>query len=221
MRRTMVSRHRPWARRRRGNVSARRDCAARPAIPPFRDGDRLQARLKDPAPAFRTAILEGRYGPRPICAVHDGTRWRLRHPGFPGASAPAVDGLTPARFARVANGRRAALSAPMTGALATPPGGAEEREGWHAIESMLRSLREWVIGRSTIGTADRVMTQWNLEMLRGLGEPDEVAALHAAPGATPGVTDRPAAPSLQFISRRLRKPSSWTTQVGMISSGEP
>ena len=90
----------------------------------------------------------------------------------------------------------------MTGALATPPGGAEEREGWHAIESMLRSLREWVIGRSTIGTADRVMPQWNLEMLRGLGEPDEVAALHAAPGATPGVTDRPAAPSPQFISRR-------------------
>ena len=77
-----------------------------------RVGDPLQARLKDPAPAFRTAILEGRYGPRPICAVHDGTRWRLRHPGFPGASAPAVDGLTPARFARVADGRRVALSAP-------------------------------------------------------------------------------------------------------------
>ena len=34
-----------------------------------RVGDRLQAHLKDLAPAFRTAIMEGRYGPRSICAT--------------------------------------------------------------------------------------------------------------------------------------------------------
>ena len=117
--------------------------------------------------------------------------------------------LAPARFAWVADGRRAALSAPMTGALVTPLGGAEERLGWHAIESI---LREWVIERSTIETADRVMPHWNLETLRDLGEPEEIAALHAilhaASGAMPGVTDRPAAPSPQFISRLFRKPSS-------------
>ena len=60
-----------------------------------RSGDRLQARLRDIAPAFRLAVEAGRYVNRSIAFV--GTK--LRHVGFLGGAAPAVPGLSPTQFA--------------------------------------------------------------------------------------------------------------------------
>ncbi len=60
-----------------------------------RVGDRLQATLRDIAPAFREAVEAGRYAGRSI-ALHGDT---LRHLGFLGGRAPAVPGLAPTCFA--------------------------------------------------------------------------------------------------------------------------
>ena len=60
-----------------------------------RVGDRLQARLRDIAPAFREAVEAGRYAGRSIALQGD----TLRHLGFLGGRAPAVPGLAPTRFA--------------------------------------------------------------------------------------------------------------------------
>ena len=60
-----------------------------------RAGDRLQARLRDIAPAFREAVEAGRYSGRSIALQGD----TLRHVGFLGGRAPAVPGLAPTRFA--------------------------------------------------------------------------------------------------------------------------
>ena len=60
-----------------------------------RVGDRLQAKLRDIAPAFREAVEAGRYAGRSIALQGD----TLRHVGFLGGRAPAVPGLAPTRFA--------------------------------------------------------------------------------------------------------------------------
>ena len=60
-----------------------------------RTGDRLQAKLRDVAPAFREAVEAGRYAGRSIALQGD----TLRHVGFLGGRAPAVPGLAPTRFA--------------------------------------------------------------------------------------------------------------------------
>ena len=60
-----------------------------------RVGDRLQAKLRDIAPAFREAVEAGRYAGRSIALKGD----TLRHVGFLGGRAPAVSGLVPTRFA--------------------------------------------------------------------------------------------------------------------------
>ena len=60
-----------------------------------RTGDRLQAKLRDIAPAFREAVEAGRYASRSIALQGD----TLRHLGFLGGRAPAVPGLAPTCFA--------------------------------------------------------------------------------------------------------------------------
>ena len=60
-----------------------------------RTGDRLQAKLRDIAPAFREAVEAGRYAGRSIALQGD----TLRHLGFLGGRAPAVPGLAPTCFA--------------------------------------------------------------------------------------------------------------------------
>ena len=60
-----------------------------------RVGDRLQATLRDIAPAFRDAVEAGHYAGRSIALQGD----TLRHLGFLGGRPPAVPGLAPTCFA--------------------------------------------------------------------------------------------------------------------------
>ena len=59
-----------------------------------RAGDRLQAKLRDIAPAFRAAVEAGTYAGRSI-AIRGG---KLRHVAWLGGKAPAVPGLAPTQF---------------------------------------------------------------------------------------------------------------------------
>ena len=64
-----------------------------------RTGDRLQVRLRDIDDAFRAAVEAGRYSGRSVALVSDGDgAMRVRHLGFLGGRAPAVDGLAPTQF---------------------------------------------------------------------------------------------------------------------------
>ena len=133
-------------------------------------GDRLQARLGRLDEGFRAACEAGRYAPRSVSISRptQGRGWTLWHVAFLGAAAPAVDGLVPSRFSRA----RLAPEGALVIDLAAPLGGMEERTGWRAVERVLRGLREWVIERSGIDTADRVLPDWNFADLTALGEVD-------------------------------------------------
>ncbi len=119
-----------------------------------RVGDRLQARLRDIAPAFREAVEEGRYAGRSVALLkgQDGT-FSLRHIGFLGGAAPAVSGLAPTRFAAPAS-------------FATYEFASSEgvlRDGIRRIAAVLRSVREWIIDSNDLETADRIVPAWQLE----------------------------------------------------------
>ena len=138
-------------------------------------GDRLQARFTRINDAFRAACEAGQYGGRSVSIqrpADENGAWRLFHVGFLGAAAPAIEGLAPSQFAtKPPDG---AITHDFTSAqFTTPLGGLEERSGWATLDYLLRGLREWVIERSSIQTADRVLPGWGLNELKELGEPAE------------------------------------------------
>ena len=131
-------------------------------------GDTLQAKLTRLDDAFRAAVEAGRYAGRSVAIDRDDTGgWSLRHIGFLGGVAPAVPGLSPAMFRSPATAPTATLE------LAVPLGGTEERSGWDTMARALRGLREWVIERSSIEQADRILPAWALTEIQSLGEPEE------------------------------------------------
>ena len=131
-----------------------------------RVGDRLQARLRDIDGAFRSAVEAGRYTGRSVALVAGAEgALRIRHLGFLGGRAPAVDGLAPTQFAGAGD------------AVRTYTFAADEmqRSVFRSIASMFRSMREWIIERDGAEQADRIVPDWNLGIIEDAGREDIAA----------------------------------------------
>ncbi|GEN36126.1 hypothetical protein ADA01nite_35860 [Aneurinibacillus danicus] len=63
-----------------------------------RVGNKLLASFKDVVPEFAAAVNAGRYKKVSVRLRNTGNGWTLRHVGFLGAAAPAVEGLPPIEF---------------------------------------------------------------------------------------------------------------------------
>ncbi len=149
-----------------------------------RVGDRLQARLRDLHPAFRSAVEEGRYAGRSVALMPDNDLGvRIRHLGFLGGVPPAVEGLAPTRFSAPAEAVRT-----YELAAATPV-----RWGIEAVGDILRSLREWIVERDGVERADRVVPEYRLERVTEAGRDDEPVPGFA--GAAPAPAPAPPPPS--------------------------
>ena len=125
-----------------------------------RSGDRLQAKLRDIAPAFREAVEAGRYAGRSIALQGD----TLRHLGFLGGRAPAVPGLAPTQFAD-----KPETVIPL--AAAQLAAGQIERAAFDAIARTLRGLRERIIARDGIEAADAALPDWEIETVADAAKP--------------------------------------------------
>ena len=148
-----------------------------------RSGDRLQARLRDIAPAFREAVEAGRYAGRSIAFTKDG----LRHLGFLGGRAPAVPGLSPSRFS-------ARFSAPadtvieFAGSNLAVTGAA--RTIARTLGDLMRSLRERTIASDGPDAADRAFPQYAIERMKRLADAIETHENGDADSdATPAMAD--------------------------------
>ena len=135
-----------------------------------RVGDRLQARLRDIAPAFRTAVEAGRYAGRSVALAGD----RLVHLGFLGGAPPAVDGLSPTRFAAAPD---------RVIELAAADLDASDRWAWGAVRRVLRRLRDWVIERDGVEKADAMIGEHELDLIGDHMEASDTPARLAAPAA--------------------------------------
>lgn len=127
-----------------------------------RVGDRLQARFRDIAPEFRSAVEQGRYAGRSI-AIAGG---QLRHVGFLGGRAPAVPGLAPTQFS-AAPDQVVEFAVAEDGTLAMP--GAL---GWarRTLADIVRGFREDVIAEKGIEAADERIPSWLIDELLRVAE---------------------------------------------------
>ena len=118
-----------------------------------RIGDRLQARLRDVDVAFRTAVESGRYTGRSVALVGADGAMRIRHLGFLGGRAPAVEGLAPTQFAGAGD------------AVRTFAVSIEESWGWDSVATMFRRLREWIISQYGVEAADQALPHYEIEQV--------------------------------------------------------
>lgn len=120
--------------------------------------DLLLADVHQLDPQFQAAVQSGRYKKRSAAFLLPGSpgnptpdQWYLNHVGWLGAQAPAVTGLRDAQFA--ADAQIAEFSS-------GPP-----RWAFRDIASMLRRLRDWMIGREGIEATDQVLPTWQIDGL--------------------------------------------------------
>ena len=125
-----------------------------------RVGDRLQAQLRDIAPAFRAAVESNQYAGRSIAATADN---RLVHLGFLGGRAPAVPGLAPTQF-----------SQPVAKTIELAASDLTTRQGARfiarAVARLLRGLREDKIAEDGVEAADAVYPSWDIDHLITIAE---------------------------------------------------
>jgi hypothetical protein len=120
-----------------------------------RDGQVLMARLGDLVPEFVEAVKKGLYKKRSVSLYPD---LSLRHVGFLGAMPPAVKGLADFKFS------------------AEPQAVTIEFADYRmsTIGSLFQNLRDWLIEKFGLETADRVMPPWSVKDVNT--EPQAAAA---------------------------------------------
>ena len=119
--------------------------------------ERLFATLTDIEPQFADMVKAGRFkkvsmaffAPRTAHNPIPGT-WYPKHLGFLGAAAPAVSGLKNAAFAGAAD------------VIFTAQFG---ERGFEETASILRSLRDWLIGSAGLEAADQALPSYRIEWL--------------------------------------------------------
>jgi len=117
--------------------------------------ERLFANLHEIEPSFAELVKEGRYKKVSMCFFgpdqgHNpvpGT-WYPKHVGFLGAAAPAVSGLKNAAFA-------GAGAATFTASFGVASQSA----------SIFRRIRDWMIARDGLETADKLLPSWEIDWL--------------------------------------------------------
>ena len=120
-----------------------------------RDGDTLFAKFKDINPAFEQGVKAGAYRNRSVSVYPDKQcGWRVRHVGWLGAAAPAIDGLAPCAFA-----------APDADCLEFAAPGYSLVWGLESAARLMRKLRDQMIAKDGLEAADATLPQWEIDSM--------------------------------------------------------
>ncbi|MCC7413329.1 MAG: hypothetical protein IT495_17065 [Gammaproteobacteria bacterium] len=114
-----------------------------------RAGASLLAKFRDVAPQFESLVREGRFAKRSVALDPLDGGYRLRHVGWLGAAAPAIQGLAPVRFA----------AEPTHEFVLEDPAAAS------ILARALRNLRDFLIEKFGVETADRYAPDWDVQAL--------------------------------------------------------
>lgn len=132
-----------------------------------REGKKLLATFKDVSPEFAEWVNKGFYKTRSISLYGDNT---LRHVGWLGGQPPAIKGLASYQFAENENDIKI---------YDFSDGGLKEYNfKFQSIAKFLTDLREFLIEKYDIETADKVINSWRIEDLKHIDTQDkeEIAA---------------------------------------------
>ncbi len=124
-----------------------------------RVGSTLMAKPKQVIPEFAEMVKKGLFKKRSMSLYKNMT---LRHVGFLGAQPPAVKGLADIQFSGSDEG--------MT---------IEFDDGWRVnmIGRIFQRLREWAIEKFDTDTADRLVSQWEIDELKKEEPPVEAMSM--------------------------------------------
>ena len=148
--------------------------------------ERLFANLHEIEPQFAELVKAGRYKKVSMAFFSPGQghnpspgTWYPKHVGFLGAAAPAVSGLKNVAFAGAA------------GATFTAAFGVASQSA-----SIFRRLRDWIIDRDGLETADKLLPSWEIDWLDEADEPRQPHFLAPAepqpqPQKEPPVANQP------------------------------
>lgn len=146
-----------------------------------RDGESLFARFDDLHPAFEAGVESGAYRNRSLSVFKDAQHgWRVKHVGWLGAQPPAIDGLKPVEFS--AGATDCFEFSAMDDCCQVMAWGLSD------VATVLRGLRDWVISRDGLETADRVLPDWSISSITSAAtrlreQPPEAAFSSSQEGA--------------------------------------
>lgn len=119
-----------------------------------RDGDSLFAKFKDINPAFENGVKTGAYRNRSVSVYPDkACGWRVRHVGWLGAMAPAIDGLS------------TNFSVPDEESFEFTAPGYSLVWGLESAATLLRKLRDRMIEKDGLEAADTTLPQWSIDSM--------------------------------------------------------
>lgn len=140
--------------------------------------ERLFANVDEMDAAFAEAVRAGRFKKVSMCmhrpeASNNPTpgAWYPKHIGFLGGAAPAVSGLKNVSFAAADDGDAVTFAA-MFG-----------ERGFEETASILRSLRDWLIGKHGLEDADSALPSYRIEWLAEMEVNKDRESAFAAPKA--------------------------------------
>lgn len=126
-----------------------------------REGDTLFAKGKDVVSEFETAVKKKMFPKRSVSIEPVGDGWALRHIGFLGAKRPAVEGLGEIQFSADDDIFEFAIDETRLA----------RRTGWglESIARVMRGIREFLIDKHDLETADRVIPSYQIDSIAEAG----------------------------------------------------
>lgn len=144
------------------------------------ESGKLIAEVGEIEPAFGEAVSAGRYKKISLSLFSPSApnnpkpgAWYPKHIGFLGAAAPAVSGLKPVAFAE-----------DQTGVVEVEFGDPAFKD----VASLFRSLREWMIEKAGLETADKALPSWSINWIDDAADRDR-AGLPAFTEPTPRIPE--------------------------------
>lgn len=113
----------------------------------------------------------------------------LRHVGFLGAQPPAVKGLGDVQFADDEQG--------------VVEFGESARYAWGSVNAILRGIREWIIGKDGLETADKIVPNFFLTDLEAAAKEARDEPVQPAPALMPAFSEGNTMPTVQELQAQL------------------
>lgn len=130
-----------------------------------REGDSLFVKFVDINPDFEAGVDSGAYRNRSLSLFKDPVHgWRMRHVGWLGAAAPAIDGLKPLDYSASVDDYEFS---------------SEDLDVGYALADtaeLLRGLREQLIAKDGLEAADAALPNWRIQSVLDAAERVKAAA---------------------------------------------